>query len=435
MTIRDLIKAGTVAAATPPTGYWLTATNFFTGSYNLSSNVPMSIGVGADSTGNVYQMWYSSYSGGMVVWIKTDANGVLLNQAIFPSYYCKCACVDSSGNTYLVGTQGNSYFQVMKISSSGTITWSYQYLTPGGANGITPYSLCTDSSGNIFITGYFNLTSYSNYIDGFLIKLNSSGTVQWSNKMDTSASGQEYGASVAADATYVYILARTGIRQNSTLMRFTQAGSLSNAWYSSLANSGGDNGGLAVDASGNIYWSVSRAIFAKMNSSGTIQWTVNSSSSIYNQNLISACVDATGNTYTYENGTIDDRSMNIVKRDTAGNRLWSKALYAVSNSSANYCSTPLTYNTNIAINPANSGLLIQQAFNYSGLYGTVLCARADGSLVGSVPNVFFSNLTADTASTSTTTATSITVGTITLTQQAGTTTTATPTYTVTTTVL
>ena len=80
-----------------------------------------------------------------------------------------------------VTSAGNTDIFVLKLNSSGTFQWvnTYGSTSSDAGNGIT-----VDSSGNAYITGYFqgtvdfgggDVTSAGN-LDIFVLKLNSSGT-------------------------------------------------------------------------------------------------------------------------------------------------------------------------------------------------------------------------------------------------------------------
>jgi len=105
---------------------------------------------------------------------------------------------DSSGNVYVTGyteggldgntSAGSSDLFVVKYNSSGTKQWTKQLGTWDSdfANGVA-----TDSSGNVYVTGstYRNLdgnTSAGN-ADLFVVKYNSSGTKQWTKQLGSSS--------------------------------------------------------------------------------------------------------------------------------------------------------------------------------------------------------------------------------------------------------
>ena len=96
---------------------------------------------------------------------------------------------DSSSNIYLTGftkggldgnnSSGESDIVLLKFDSSGTKQWTKQLGTPSYESGS---GVNTDSLGNIYVTGttFGGLDGNTNFgeKDIFLIKYNSSGTIQ-----------------------------------------------------------------------------------------------------------------------------------------------------------------------------------------------------------------------------------------------------------------
>jgi hypothetical protein len=115
---------------------------------------------------------------------------------------------DSSGNIYITGyTWGKSGSNtssvetdifLTKFSSGGTKLWTEQY---GSSNDDRGQSVTTDSSGNIYITGYTegeiggNTSSWGT--DIFLTKFSSDGTKLWTKQ--SGSSSDDKGLSVATD--------------------------------------------------------------------------------------------------------------------------------------------------------------------------------------------------------------------------------------------
>ena len=167
--------------------------------------------------------------------------------------------VDSSDNIYITGTSnGTNVFGssvtsgntdnifVVKLNSSGVVQWVY---TAEGGGRDRGRKIALDSSGNIYVVGYYQLTvdfgggnvTSNQSFDVFLLKLNSSGTFQWVKSYGGS-NGNDLGRDVAIDSSdNIYMLGafRTTV----------------------------DFGGGNVTSNGNA-----DVFLVKLNSSGVFQW-------------------------------------------------------------------------------------------------------------------------------------------------------------------
>ena len=123
------------------------------------------------------------------------------------------------GNT----SAGSIDLFVVKYNSSGTKQWTKQLGTSGGEES---YGVATDSSGNVYVTGY---TASGGGLDGntsagkhdlFVVKYNSSGTKQWTKQLGTSS--DDYASGVATDSSgNIYV---TGYTEEGGLDGNTSAG-------------------------------------------------------------------------------------------------------------------------------------------------------------------------------------------------------------------
>ena len=125
--------------------------------------------------------------------------------------------IDSSDNIYITGTsQGTNLFGknatsgttddifVAKLNSSGVVQWVY---TAGGTGRDRGRKIALDSSGNIYVVGYYQQTvdfgggdvTSNQSFDVFLLKLNSSGTFQWVKSYGGST-GNDLGRDVVVDS-------------------------------------------------------------------------------------------------------------------------------------------------------------------------------------------------------------------------------------------
>jgi hypothetical protein len=201
--------------------------------------------------------------------------------------------VDSSNNIYVTGQTGVSATTVATYSSNGsafgtTITTSggdaftVKYDTSGNVQWIARVSstafdgglgIATDSGGNVYISGRYGAATATAYSsngvafgttltsigggDAFLVKYNSSGTVQWVAKMGNTLADLGYGVAIdSADNVYI-----TG--QSGAGVTFTAFSSNNVAFGTTLAGIGG----------GDVF-------LVKYNSSGTVQWVARMGSTL-----------------------------------------------------------------------------------------------------------------------------------------------------------
>ena len=163
--------------------------------------------IAIDSSGNLYVTgmtfggldWNTSAGSNDLFVVKYNSSGTKqwteqLGSA--SSDFANGVATDSSGNVYVAGatyggldgnSKKNSDLFVVKYNSSGTKQWTKQ-------NGTDMYDeargVATDSSGNVYVVGGTkgNLLGISNSgrTDAFVIKFNSSGTMQWTKKLGTA---------------------------------------------------------------------------------------------------------------------------------------------------------------------------------------------------------------------------------------------------------
>ena len=169
------------------TGYFRTSITF--GSTTLSSNIP-----GEDAA----------------FIIKLNPSGVLQwAQKINPTLDGRPndIVIDESNNIFVVGYVGSGLF-VAKHNSSGT---QLSYNTYGfGTYTKNAYGIAIDNNGNLFISGRylqtitlgpFTLTAGTTLdMDGYIAKINSSGTVIWAKKLSSPGQGTDALYTIAVDA-------------------------------------------------------------------------------------------------------------------------------------------------------------------------------------------------------------------------------------------
>ena len=196
--------------------------------------------------------------------------------------------VDAAGNSYLTGIfRGTTDFDpanthpgntdiltalgigdafVAKYAPDNSLLWARRMggtnptLSDGGSK------IAIDGGGNVYVTGSFlgtgdfgpvNLTS-TGQRDGFVTKLNASGTIQWAKSWGTAATS-DYGLGVGVDATGNVYAAGHRSGSGSTgfftadgddVLKFSPSGSpVWTKWVKTYSPFSGD---MAVDAAGNV---------------------------------------------------------------------------------------------------------------------------------------------------------------------------------------
>jgi hypothetical protein len=259
--------------------------------------------------------------------------GLLGSASFYDAGYGVAA--DTSGNIYFAGQSAGSSFTNMetaKYNSSGTIQWQRIF---SGPDSILGYAVALDSSNNVYVCGQSNPNT-SGFNDAQINKYNSSGVLQWQNRLYGSFGVDNQATEIAVDSSgnaYICGYTQNPVTSNYNLLiaKYNTSGTLQ--WQRSLEGAVGNDigNGIAVDSSANVYVCgrfsrsgyVDTHLVAKYNSSGTIQWQTKlelAGTTIAN----GIAVDSSGNSYVC--GYDSSYSQTLVKYDTSGTLQWQRKL-------------------------------------------------------------------------------------------------------------
>jgi hypothetical protein len=171
---------------------------------------------------------------------------------------------------------------IIKLNSSGNIQWSRAI---GGTNNDVANSIQQTSDGGYIVAGY--TTSFGAGGDALIIKLNSSGTIQWSRAIGGTNYDRAYSIQQTSDGGYIV------------------------AGYTNSFGAGGDD-----------------ILIIKLNSSGNIQWSraiggTNGDYALSIQQTSDGGYIVAGWTTSFGAGNYD---ILIIKLDSSGNIQWSRAI-------------------------------------------------------------------------------------------------------------
>jgi hypothetical protein len=173
--------------------------------------------------------------------------------------------VDESGNPYLlyntqvsVGPPGVDFF-VAKYDPNGSPQWTRQF---GTSQNDTGRGMAADTLGNVLVTGTTQGPlggPFLGDVDGFLTKIASDGTTQWTRQLGTSGVDFAYGVSADHSGNVLVVGETDGVLGNASfggsdafVVKYDVTGNV--LWTRQFGSSNGDTAlDVASDTQGNIY--------------------------------------------------------------------------------------------------------------------------------------------------------------------------------------
>jgi hypothetical protein len=233
--------------------------------------------MGSPGSSDIFLVKYNS--AGTVEWARRDGgsltdwgNGITTDAAgnVYATGSFNSPTI-TFGSTTLTNPNADGDIYVVKYDGAGNALWAKK---AGGSSGDAGYRIAVDSSGNVFVCGYFmspsivfgsNILMNAGIYDIFIAKYDTGGNVQWGR----GAGGIDFDWSLSLTADAYGNAYMTGFFSNDTitfgstdllnaggsdifLVKYTGAGNIS--WAKRAGAAGGDEGrSIITDAGGNIY--------------------------------------------------------------------------------------------------------------------------------------------------------------------------------------
>lgn len=305
--------------------------------------------------------------------------------------YNSSTVVDSKCNTYVTGygkIENSTYFSsfVAKYTSSGQLEWFKTIDQATADNSYGAQDIAVDSSDNVLIAYYpkrFQSPTAFNKIS--LIKINGDGDTIW-NKDYTPSTNRpiSYPKIVADSSDNIYCAFDwddgTLVHETVALLKVNSTGAVQ--WTRFLYSSYNTRPtGVAVDSSDNPYvtaddGSSTTAIVAKYNPSGTLQWQKSFTGYVtgYNSEDKAIAFDSSDNIYIVRNEFLSNtykQDFLTIKLNSSGTLQWARKLqiserdYARSVAVDSEDNIYVVGTASAASTPVNAGMIAK--YNSSGV--------------------------------------------------------------------
>lgn len=285
--------------------------------------------IGFDGSNNFYAIVYGK---GIT---KVSPTGTVLWTYYFGSSlstYFYDGKVDSSGNIYVVGYYYTSNYQALaaKLDTSGAITWQLQF----AGNADEHFNACAiDSAGNLYAVGTTTSTGGAGTNDMYAVKITSAGSVSWQRSMGGSNIDVLSHCDVSADGSLLAVSgysSSTGFTSSTSTydanLIVISTATPSVSWHRSYGSTGVSEYGYGVgfDSSNNVYWICNGANLFKFDSAGNVSWQYALPTTYGPYNYLA--LDSSNNVYVAPaNGGFTLYGA-VLKISSAGSLLWARSL-------------------------------------------------------------------------------------------------------------
>ena len=247
-----------------------------------------------DSSGNIYSVGYADTVGNdPIVLTKYNSAGTILFQYAYTKSgtnfrEARCA-VASNGDIYIWSRDEGDVGNLIRLDSSGVVQWAGTHSTSMG------------SGGPIYIDGSTIYTGAFTSSGALLCSFSASGTLNWTRRFSTSGRSGQVLAITVSPSGFVYVGGTTNISggNNATIVRLDASGN--NVWIREVSvGSNASVGAITTDASDNLYVAFNSSSFSGINVynssfGGVLSTNTSSAVSINNMQR-----DGSGNIYAYD---------------------------------------------------------------------------------------------------------------------------------------
>jgi len=317
-------------------------------------------------------------SSGNVLWTKTiggsnDDEAISIIQSSDGGYVV-------AGNTRSFGAGGGDMY-IVKLDSAGNVLWTK---TIGGSGDDVAFSIIQSSDGGYVVAGWTDSFG-AGYADFYVVKLDSSGNVQWTKTIGGSNDDEARSIIQSSDGGYVvagYTESFGVGARGFYVVKLDSSGNV--VWTKTIGGSSGDeawsiiqssDGGYVV-AGGTLSFGAGYADFyvVKLDSSGNVLWTKTIGGS--NIDWANSIIQSSDGGYVVAGGTTSFGAgyadFYVVKLDANGNVCFSQNItnYSVSSTVPSF-SSPST----VAISQSPTVNSVSPTVSYGGSVSDV-CASA-----------------------------------------------------------
>ncbi|PKP22362.1 MAG: hypothetical protein CVU05_04230 [Bacteroidetes bacterium HGW-Bacteroidetes-21] len=278
--------------------------------------------------------------------------------------------IDASSNIYIGGnsfTSGVTKMKALMYNSSGVLQWQY---TSGAAYEIRATSMDLFGT-SLHLAGYAVVSGTNT--NAFFVKLSATGTATWSQSYDNVSVEKAFDIKVRTTNGDVYATGITGT--NIFTIRYNSTGVLQ--WVQTYASGSGNSitmGGVStafgVYVSGNYN---DDGIILKYNESGVIQWNKTVNGTIYNNYNANDILFYSTNIYVGVSSDNIDYPSKVLKYNAAGTLQWTYVSSSVGGVKLLGSGTSLLSMYNNTIDKVNlSSGLIESAYNWTDFHPDVV---------------------------------------------------------------